>query len=571
MNDLRLKELAAAVIDGEATDVEMQLVEDAAKSSPEFAQHLASLRELCTAIDDAARGGDVPDLTAAVMTGIHQHHPAGAASFADIPRPAPAINTPPQRGPRNVFQFMNHSTGARGRAMNNRKASVLIGFGTAAAIVAGLFLYWPPAFMEQDASGAIGVVRKHRAPQINSGDVVLTNEASRVENHFTFAGPLAEAAGLRSISADILANRKSIDVMQKDLASHEADLQSDYLEAVASLASDLQKSADLNQRGELNAFLAHAAQLATADREALNAAEMQLLSRELAIVVLAASKAESHTLESADATLDSVTASLQKAASLDQKTIDNVARDLANVEANLNAVATLGASLASRENYLNALTLEMKTLDAAQTELAAIEALGRTADLNSRLDNVARDLANSADQLESVALENMQARFDAQTKLGAFIANAEMQLNSAEQLAHSAQVGSRDLQSFDAALASLSKNLDNRSTAFESHVLANMQAEFAAIGSHLNSRELQNKTLQASMTLGSDIQNRAELANKTLGNRESLASFASYLSNVSNTLASSSLSAQFSNREQLNSQTNQLASYAADLQSRSAD
>ena len=53
---------------------------------------------------------------------------------------------------------------------------VLFGFGALVAVLIVAIVMWPTNVQREDATGAIGAVQKHRAPQITPQDVVLGNE-----------------------------------------------------------------------------------------------------------------------------------------------------------------------------------------------------------------------------------------------------------------------------------------------------------------------------------------------------------------------------------------------------------
>src|ERR1700687_3775331 len=80
----------------------------------------------------------------------------------------------------------------------NRK-KVLLGFGALVVILIAAIAIWPPNFRKEDASGAIGEVQKHRAPQIAKADVILGDESVKHQQKVLYADFLADAAKLRSL------------------------------------------------------------------------------------------------------------------------------------------------------------------------------------------------------------------------------------------------------------------------------------------------------------------------------------------------------------------------------------
>src|SRR5437773_5739646 len=82
----------------------------------------------------------------------------------------------------------------------NRK-KVLLGFGALVVILVAAILIWPASFRKEDASGAIGEVQKHRAPQIAKSDGVLGNESVKRQQKVLYADFLADGAKLKALGA----------------------------------------------------------------------------------------------------------------------------------------------------------------------------------------------------------------------------------------------------------------------------------------------------------------------------------------------------------------------------------
>src|SRR5438094_2937602 len=82
----------------------------------------------------------------------------------------------------------------------NRK-NVLLGCGALVVILVAAMLIWPASFRKEDASGAIGEVQKHRAPQITKTDVVLGNESVKRQQKVLYADFLADGAKLKALGA----------------------------------------------------------------------------------------------------------------------------------------------------------------------------------------------------------------------------------------------------------------------------------------------------------------------------------------------------------------------------------
>src|ERR1700719_3821521 len=84
---------------------------------------------------------------------------------------------------------------------NPNRNKVLLGFSAVVAVLIVAILLWPANFRKEDASGAIGAVQKHRAPQITQQDVILGGESVKHEQQVLYKDFLADAAKLRSIGS----------------------------------------------------------------------------------------------------------------------------------------------------------------------------------------------------------------------------------------------------------------------------------------------------------------------------------------------------------------------------------
>jgi hypothetical protein len=86
---------------------------------------------------------------------------------------------------------------------------VLLGFSAVVAVLIVAILLWPANVRKEDASGAIGAVQKHRAPQIAQQDVILGGESVKHEQEVLYKDFLADAGKLRAIGSrnDIAAAR----------------------------------------------------------------------------------------------------------------------------------------------------------------------------------------------------------------------------------------------------------------------------------------------------------------------------------------------------------------------------
>ena len=97
---------------------------------------------------------------------------------------------------------------------NPNRNKALLGFGAIVAVAIVAILLWPSNVTKENvtkenASGAIGAVQKHHAPQIAQQDVILGDESAKRQQQVISTDYLADAAKLRSFSAsrDVAAAR----------------------------------------------------------------------------------------------------------------------------------------------------------------------------------------------------------------------------------------------------------------------------------------------------------------------------------------------------------------------------
>jgi len=454
-----------------------------------------------------------------------------------------------------------------------KKRNFLIGFGGAAVVLVAVLASWPPSFMNEDATGAIGAVQKHRTPQITSKDVVLVDESTRREEAVIYGDYFKDAAKLESISTDLaLAMRNSADSVEsrsaaassslesakRDLQGHSADLQSRYL---SSMENSLSAASQLLAR---NASSLSAKQIESAklDIETLSARlqnRQQLASEEMAslnsrFADLADSlEAKSSGSRSVQA-LESDLASALSLGAASQQTLDQAAQQdaaakLENLSQQLGDAATLDARLQHRAAYLDAMALEQKSLMNAEAALEAFSRNGLASKADAAtLESASLDLASLGSRLESRAVDNMQARLKAQDELSARFKNMDNILESAKK-----DLGSRKTvldSRFASALASTELALESRNTELQARMAARAQSELGVIAAHLDSRsqlsarlqsesQLEARQLQVSAAnvgsqatsqleqrsadqLGARIASRAELASKLQNHLASL-------------------------------------------------
>src|SRR5712691_3574125 len=157
---------------------------------------------------------------------------------------------------------------------------VLLGFGALVAVVIVAIALWPANFRKEDASGAIGAVQKHHAPQITQKDVILGDETVRHQQKVLYADFLADATKLRAMAAsrDYSAATEFANELRARYAAEAGEALADAEAEIAEMRSILNRKqlsdADIQQFNvklahfeEMNAKSMSRAILADADRE----------------------------------------------------------------------------------------------------------------------------------------------------------------------------------------------------------------------------------------------------------------------------------------------------------------
>src|SRR5712691_9447758 len=88
----------------------------------------------------------------------------------------------------------------------DKRKTILITFAGLAVVLVAVIFIVSPSFKSEDATGAIGAVQKHRAPQIAKADVILGSEQQRHQQNVLYADYLKDAAALQSFAAGVKAN-----------------------------------------------------------------------------------------------------------------------------------------------------------------------------------------------------------------------------------------------------------------------------------------------------------------------------------------------------------------------------
>lgn len=371
---------------------------------------------------------------------------------------------------------------------------VLVGFGALAVVVVAAITFWPPNFRSEEASGAIGVVQKHHAPQIAQKDVILGDEKTRTQQSILYRDYFDVSAKLQQISAKV-ASRDS-QAANREADALASELQQEYASRVASAIDAAALAAKQTANQELMQECEALAAQAKADRE-VSLADMERLNSRLASIVQAESPTGAKIiLQHAE---DALAASRVQDA---EQALQNF--DLANVE------------MADRQEELANIEMASKII---LQQRGDAEALAHAAE---QLQNAA--LANISEQTAlSVSMASMLAQMD--TQMAAMkVQNAEL----ASELASIEQAfASRTASSFQAELASIEEAMASRSqfarvgSATEASMMAN-QAHLADISALAHASASITEAMQ-NQALASRLGN-SELAQKIILQSEELAS-----------------------------------------------
>lgn len=352
----------------------------------------------------------------------------------------------------------------------NRKR-VLLGFGALAVVVVVALAIWAPSFRNEDASGAIGAVQKHRAPQITRQDVVLGSEATRQRQNVLYGDFLKDSAKLQSISALVAA--KNFAEAGKQLKETEIELMARYT-AYAKQAVAAAKSMSREQAANTELANDIEAAGALAARQELSESDITALNVKLAHIaeLLARQEAAARGARGAKHELADAVAEMNHRLA---------ARELQDSE-------LAARSLMADAEYLAAVSLEMKTLNDVETELA--QRMASQAEI--QFADIETELAVRAEELASRAVKNMEAQFNNEIEMAAFFRDIDAQLAAAKAQAGSqAAVASRS-ERYNQELADIEQTLAARKQQASAMAASDIQFELAAIGEYLNQRNQAN-------------------------------------------------------------------------------
>ena len=346
----------------------------------------------------------------------------------------------------------------------NRK-KVLLGFGALAVILIVAIALWPPNFRKEDASGAIGEVQKHRAPQITQKDVVLGNESVRHRQKIRYQDFLADASKLKAIGSR--PDQTQLNAFENEL---NARYLAEFTDALAMARANAREQNEVTEVAELQSFIAN--------HRTLGVAEMKELNGKLAHIAEQEANARTmNRLQAADAELAAV-ANRVASARLDSDYIE-MAGKLKDVEVALDARSLFAVSLADESDYLVQLADEAETVAARFSDEAQMSAR----------------LQETSEALMQRAQKNIEGEVELQAKMMAVLRDMDDQAVKASRVANEAgMVNSAAL--YQRNLGAVSEALHRCESTFHGSASLAVNDELAAfnqLDARLQSTALQQK------------------------------------------------------------------------------
>lgn len=422
---------------------------------------------------------------------------------------------------------------------NNRK-KVLAGFGVLALAVVAAVLIWQPTYRTEEASGAIGAVEKHRAPQIAQSDVILGDEQTRTQQAVLWGDYFQTATKLQSISAEYAnaaASRQNVaNVQAAELASQ---LQNQFASKMNASLRAIEMNAKATGNNELAAKAGQLLGQLAANKQ-LSATAMQQLSSAFSQAAAEAKLAQK-SLQSANEDLGMAVTELANNGELAAAKLQAAAEDLGNVS--LNAV-----NLENESEYFANL----------QAAAASLESASLAATATGKALVASQELAQAANKLQAAALENIEEQTAANIAMASAFSALESKLAAnRENLAAAPCCGSR-LAAFQEAFATAESR-------FQSQAASMIQAELASMETFAESRQ-QYSRLASAQHLEAKMAGSAAVDNKLfamLANTDELQQAAAKLSA---SLKNSELANALANEEQMAAR---LSAFESRLQAKS--
>ena len=325
---------------------------------------------------------------------------------------------------------------------NPNRTRVFLGFGAAVVVVLIVaFFNWPANVRKEDASGAIGAVQKHHAPQIAQQDVILGGESVKHEQKVLSTDFLADAAKLRSISAsrDVAAARTLAREVQNRWQA-EARYAFERAEAAARFSGETEQlQGKLSELNEL------------AQKSALNDQEMAQFNTRLKEIEQAAN------VEQAESRLKDVEQSFSKINLADEQAASRLVSD---VEQALNRMDA-DIELAGEEQYLAMMQTESRVLSEAEQAQShylglaeqlehrasanVTEAAANEEQIGMRLSRILSDV-EAASSRSTANKAGMMASESLNARLGALAGRLNQRQAAAREIASMRQLDARQSQ-----------------------------------------------------------------------------------------------------------------------------
>jgi len=355
----------------------------------------------------------------------------------------------------------------------NRK-KVLLGFGALVVILVAAIALWPPNFRKEDASGAIGEVQKHRAPQITQKDVVLGNESVKRQQQVLYADFLADATKLKALGH----------AEQAQLAEFDQQMAARWLAEAEQVLADEQAAARSQaNRKTLDAEMAEAASMIRNHRGQFNAEEMTLANGKLAHI----------------------------ADELNMSSRVKLADEQLAAAVNALASAKLQSQYLGVAKQLDAVTTELKSEELFAISLSdEIEYLQETA-LNARIatGNVSEEaLAQRSEELVAHAMKNMEEQLADQQEMANKFRDMDDQIARAQRVTGSEAAMASNSQ-LAMSLRDTEQALSARDNEFRARANASAAEELMAV-----------KGLDARMYHTEQLQTRLADFEQTLAHRQ---------------------------------------------------
>ncbi|MDQ6799469.1 MAG: hypothetical protein M3041_01385 [Acidobacteriota bacterium] len=333
----------------------------------------------------------------------------------------------------------------------NRK-KVLFGFGALVVILVAAILIWPSNFRKEDASGAIGEVQKHRAPQIAKSDVVLGNESVKHQQKVLYADFLADGAKLKALGARPDAAQLSAFALELGTRYRNEATEALAAEEMAARGNPAQAKMEA-EITELQAFVR--------SHETLSDTDMQQLNLKLAHLGEAMNVRMSHTLDQSGEEL--AAAVKQLASARMENEFLAVAKQLQDVESQLSSRGLFAISLADEIQYLN------------ETEMSARIVSARLGD-----QEMAHRLGQRGEELMARGVRNIEQEFQLESEMATRFRDMDDQIARASRIV-GAEAGMASREKLAKTLGATSQALSARESEFRARETADRAEELAAV------------------------------------------------------------------------------------------